>query len=134
MQLKDVRSQPFGYFIRRKNGPAPNTGMISSHFGQGLNINANRQCWGSGERWQRPFWVLGFHFLWVPLFCLCRGGATAEPEGLLQLLSPLPHLIPAPGIFVPPKPLHLACGSALRSKVALFPSSSQTSPNVSELM
>lgn len=88
MQLKDVRSQPFGYFIRRKNGPAPNTGMISSHFGQGLNINANRQCWGSGERWQRPFWVLGFHFLWVPLFCLCRGGATGRARGPFAALIP----------------------------------------------
>lgn len=89
---------------------------------------------GLGRGGRDPF---GF---WASIFSGCHCSVCvevellAEPEGLLQLLSPLPHLIPAPGIFVPPKPLHLACGSALRSKVALFPSSSQTSPNVSELM
>lgn len=30
--LEDVRSQPFGCFVRGKKDPAPDNGMISSHF------------------------------------------------------------------------------------------------------
>lgn len=100
--LKDVRSQPFGCLIRGKKDPAPNTGMISSLFGQSLDVCANSPSLRPGERWGRP---CGFWVLTLPCaVCPCAEEELWQSQRPFAAPSLLPHLIPAPGAFMPPEP------------------------------
>lgn len=86
--LKDVRSQPSGRFVGGKKNTDPDIGMISSLFGQSLDISAKWQSLRPGQSDRDP---LGF--------CISLSLCVKEDPGGPFLHASCSFLIPLQGPF-----------------------------------